>query len=113
MWVADPHRPTLCDGTHHVWNQSIRGPIATAYNVASTTRANSNTVLFIFFRVEVGVTVGRGHQLCASLAVAVGIKATHGLVLTVAPHPLTVLIALVTGNVYDRFHGRRATHCLK
>ena len=113
MWVADPHRPTLCDGTHHVGNQSILCPVTTAYNVAGTTRANGNAVLFIFFRVEVGVAVGRRHQLSASLAVAVGIKATHGLVLTVSPHPLTVLIALVTGNVYDRFHGRRATHCLK
>ena len=54
-----------------------------------------------------------GHELGAPLGARVRIVAAHRLVLAVAPVPLTVVVALVRGDVDDRLDAADAAHRLE
>src|SRR5215470_9269215 len=101
FWIPDNQRFSLGKGTHSVRHDSMFGPITTPDNVAGTGGGHG----WASTRKE-GIPVSCSDQLCAALATGIRISATHGFVFAVPPHPLAILVTLITGDHDHRFHSR-------
>ena len=95
------------DGSQDIWNKPVLGPISATDNVACSSSCQGYLMFTVFRCVEKRVAIGCRDQFGAAFATAIGVKAAHGFVLTVTPHPFFVLVTLVCGDVDDGTHGGR------
>ncbi len=103
--ASDDHWFAQSESRENVGDQSVSRPVAAANHVPCTHGRQGHAILTIFIGFEKRVAIGRGHELSAALATAVGVVAAHRLVLTVGPDPFLVLVALVGGHIDHGAHG--------
>src|ERR1700752_2211390 len=90
MRIADFENLARSKCPDRVGNETILRPVSTADDVAGPSRRCG--------RLTKASVIGRQQEFGAALAGAVGVMASHWLVLAISPYPLPVFVALVACN---------------
>ena len=122
MWIPQYYVMAADHRSNQVWNQAIFCPIAAPDHVSSPGCRHRYPMLRIVTFIEEGVSIRSSHQFRAAFAAAVWIITTHRLIFSIAPNPITVLVAFIRcdsdncshpANNSNRFQQVHQTHHIR
>src|SRR5262249_35926906 len=94
----------------HIRHQPVFGPVPATDDITRSNRGNHGA---LGFGTEEATDVGARYQLGAAFAAGVGILSSHRIYFTIAPSPLSVLVAFVASHIDDEARARAAPRGLE
>src|SRR5437870_2949877 len=111
MRATDAHWPPSDECPNDVRNKLILRPISPANDIPRSCARNFHPCRAI--GTKIGFSESSRDQLGTGFAARVRIMSTERFVLPIAPDPVLVLVALVTGNIHNDAREFQLPDCLK